>query len=58
MLLLVTETGEVRDVKLMAGSGLEVLDESALEAARRMRFSPGSESGVPTEMWTQAEISF
>jgi TonB family protein len=58
MLLLVTKTGEVRDVKLVAGSGLDALDESAVEAARRMRFSPGSESGVPAEMWTQAEISF
>jgi TonB family protein len=57
VLLYVTETGEVRDVKLVAGSGFDVLDESALEAARRIRYSPGSEGGVPAAMWTQAEIS-
>jgi hypothetical protein len=45
LLIYVNEEGEVSEVNL-------------LSAARRMRYSPGSQAGSPAAMWTQAEISF
>jgi TonB family protein len=58
MLLYVSETGDVREVKLLTGSGILSLDEAALGAARSMRYSPGYAAGAPAAMWTEAEISF
>ena len=58
LLILVDKTGEVAEVNLLSSSGLALLDKSAEETALRLRYAPGLRAGVPTGMWTQAEISF
>lgn len=54
----VTERGRVDEVELLSGSGTRALDEATLEAARRLRFSPGFVRGIAAAMWTEAEFSF
>jgi TonB family protein len=35
-----------------------VFDTSALEAARRWRFTPGMKDGKPVEAWIQVPVDF
>lgn len=58
VLVHVTSEGEVDEVKLQQGSGLEPLDKAVLEAAGRLRYTPGVAAGAATAMWTEAELSF
>jgi TonB family protein len=58
LLIYIDEKGEVRDVKLLSSTGIEALDRSAVDAARRMRYRPGSRRGAPAAMWTEAEVLF
>jgi protein TonB len=44
--LIVSETGRVRDVKVVTGLG-HGLTEAAIAAAKRCRFSPGEKNGTP-----------
>lgn len=58
LLLYVSESGDVSDVKVLSSSGIEKLDTAAESAVRRLRYAPGSRAGSPVAMWTEAEISF
>ncbi len=58
LLIYVTELGEVSEVKLLSGTGIADLDASAIKAAWRMRYVPGSKAGRPTAMWSEAEVHF
>jgi TonB family protein len=56
--LLINEKGEVDDVKITRSLPLEELNRIAVEAARRIRFTPGSEGGVRKPMWIRLAIGF
>jgi TonB family protein len=46
----VTETGEITDVKLLASSGNNVVDEAVLKAVARWKYAPGSKKGVKVKV--------
>jgi TonB family protein len=50
--------GKVDDVQVADGSGYAALDSVALEAARRARYKPGTQSGVPIPVWTRLTYRF
>ncbi|UCF04874.1 MAG: TonB family protein [bacterium] len=58
LLLYVNEKGEVIEVKLSRGLPQQILNRIAISAARKIRFSPGLEKGVPTSMWVRLTIGF
>lgn len=58
LMLLINEKGEVDDVKVTRALPLEELNRIAVEAARRIRFTPGSEGGVRKPMWIRLAIGF
>lgn len=58
LLLFVSEKGAVENVKLSRGLPHEELNRIAVGAARKIRFTPGTEKGVPTSMWVKLTIAF
>ncbi|MBN2185218.1 MAG: energy transducer TonB [Candidatus Krumholzibacteriota bacterium] len=58
LLLYVDEKGEVRQVKVSRGLPQKVFNDTAVEAAREIRFIPGAVKGVPTPMWIKFTIGF
>ena len=45
--LIVTENGDVRDVKIAKSTGIASLDRNILQAAEKYRFRPATEDGTP-----------
>jgi len=58
LLLYVNEEGEVENVKLSRGLPHEELNSIAIGSARKIRFTPGTEKGIPTSMWVKLTIAF
>jgi len=58
LLVLVNKSGEVDRVELINGLPQKSLNNSAVEAAYRMRFSPGIRNGSPTRMWVRLSVGF
>ena len=58
LLLYVNEEGEVENVKLSRGLPDDELNRIAIGSARKIRFTPGTERGVPTSMWVKLTIAF
>ena len=58
LLLYVDEKGEVRQVKVSRGLPQQVFNDTAVEAARKIRFIPGAVKGTPTAMWIKFTIGF
>ncbi|HSG38676.1 MAG TPA: TonB family protein [Thermoanaerobaculia bacterium] len=56
VLVLVDENGAVIDARVREGDSL--FHETALEAARKVRFFPPSRDGVPGKMWTDLLLEF
>ncbi|HEX6790113.1 MAG TPA: TonB family protein [Candidatus Krumholzibacteria bacterium] len=54
----VTEAGGVRDAQLVPSGVPPACAEAALAAARRIRFEPGRQGGIPVSMWTEVRIDF
>ena len=52
------ENGEVREVRLSQGLPQMILNRVAIESARRIRFTPGMDKGVPAAMWVRLTIGF
>jgi TonB family protein len=58
LMLLINEKGEVEDVKVTRTLPLEELNRIAVDAARKIRFTPGTERGVRKPMWVRLAIGF
>jgi TonB family protein len=58
LLIYVNEKGEVENVKVTKRLPQEPLNQTAIYAARKIRFTPGLEKGVPTAMWVRLTIGF
>ena len=56
--LLINEKGEVVDVKVTRTLPLDELNRIAVEAARKIRFTPGTERGIRKPMWVRLAIGF
>lgn len=54
----VSEQGRVKDVEIVPSAVLPACADAALAAARRIRFEPGRQGGVPVTMWTEVRIDF
>jgi TonB family protein len=58
MWVLVTASGAVADVRVLRSSGNEHLDGAAVEAVRRVRYTPAQRRGSPVPAWTQHQVVF
>ncbi|HEX9160171.1 MAG TPA: TonB family protein [Thermoanaerobaculia bacterium] len=57
--VLVSETGQVLDVRILRGIGRSVgLDEAAVQIARRSTFSAPTKDGVRVKAWTTLPVDF
>lgn len=56
--LLVDEQGNVAQVSVTTGSGCALLDEAAVNAARRWRFEPAREGDRPIAMTHEVRFRF
>jgi TonB family protein len=54
----VTEDGEVTDVKVTEPSGVKVLDETVVEAVRKQRYKPGAKKDTPVKVRMTRVFSF
>ncbi len=55
---LVGADGGVDSVDVDQGSGVEALDQAALEGIRSMRFSPAHRRGEPLSAWVRVPVHF
>jgi len=56
--VLVNEEGRTASVQVNRSSGVESLDQAALEAIKRWRFSPARLGDKPVESWVRIPIDF
>lgn len=50
--------GDVTEAKVVKSSGVQSMDNSALESAKRSKFEPGIKDDKPVAMWITYEIRF
>ena len=55
--IVVDRDGSIREAKIAKGLG-HGFDEAALEAARKLRFSPAMQDGIPVSVQLNYEINF
>jgi TonB family protein len=58
LMLLINEKGEVQDVKVTRELPLSELNRIAVDAAWKIRFTPGTEKGIRKSMWVRLAIGF
>ena len=56
--MLVDETGNVLKVILAKSSGTQALDDAALGAAEKCKFSPAIQNGRPVKVWVTFPYEF
>lgn len=56
--VLVGLKGSVSDLKVHQSSGFSILDEAALKAVKRWKFTIGTMSGKQSEMWVKLPVKF
>ncbi len=56
--VLVSSEGNVLDVKLAQSSGHKRLDESAMQSARKNKFTPAVRDGKPVDCWVKYKVEF
>ncbi|MDZ7859809.1 MAG: TonB family protein [Candidatus Krumholzibacteriota bacterium] len=56
--LYVSKEGKVMEVELLEGLSTEGFNRKAVQAARKMRFTPGLVNGQPEAMWLKITIKF
>jgi len=54
----VTEAGQVDSVQVAVTSGIPDFDSAAVQASRRMRFTPARRDGARIPAWTRLPIRF
>lgn len=54
----ISETGEVKDVKVIESAGYPELDRAAVEAARRERWLPAQKNGQVVATWRTFRVNF
>jgi TonB family protein len=56
--VLVSETGDVLEVRVMRGISRGGLNEAAVSAMRRSSFAPGTKDGVKVKAWVTVPVEF
>jgi len=56
--VLVSRSGEVKDLRLLQSSGYHVLDRSAMKSVKYWLFEPGSIGGRNVDMWVRVPVRF
>lgn len=56
--LLIGPDGAPRELKVWRSSGVEALDASAIDAARRWEFVPAHHAGKPIDAWVEIPVHF
>ncbi len=56
--LYVNTDGEVEEIELVSGLRAEALNRRAIQAAGKIRFTPGEKGGQPSAMWVRISIGF
>jgi protein TonB len=56
--VLVSETGDVLEVRVMRGINRGGLNEAAVSAMRRSSFAPGTKDGVKVKAWVTVPVEF
>jgi protein TonB len=54
----VTEGGEVRKARLVNSSGIDRLDNAAIESVLAWRFKPAQENGATVARWTDVRVVY
>lgn len=55
---LVDIDGKVIDVRLVKGSGFDILDQAAMSTARKWTFTPAEQRGKPVRVWVNIPFNF
>jgi TonB family protein len=55
--VIVDQQGRARDIRVVRSVGMG-LDEKAIDAVKRWRFSPGMKDGIPVAVQVNVEVSF
>jgi TonB family protein len=55
--VVVDKQGQARDIRVARSLGMG-LDEKAIDAVRRWKFSPGMKDGIPVAVQVNVEVSF
>lgn len=56
--VLVGPGGEIEDVRVSTSSGFKILDDEAINVARKSNFAPATKNGVRVRMWIPVRVSF
>jgi periplasmic protein TonB len=54
----ISAEGECLRAELKTSSGAPILDEAALEAVKKWRFTPAKRAGLAVVAWVEAPITF
>ena len=58
MKLLVSEKGEVKQAIVHKSSGYEILDNAAIEFAKRLKYNPAKKQGKPLDVWVSRVMHY
>jgi TonB family protein len=58
LLIRVTATGEVDQVRLRRSSGIDALDRAGLAGVQALRFRPAVREGEPVTTWVEFDVGF
>jgi len=56
--LLITQKGKVKIAKVIRSSGYKILDNAAVDFARKLQFIPAKKKGKPIEVWVSWTMKY
>ncbi len=56
--VLVGPDGQVEDIRVSTSSGFKILDDEAINVARKSTFAPATKDGVRLRMWIPVRVTF
>lgn len=58
MNLLVNKRGNVEQAKVTQSSGYQILDDAAIEFAKKLKFNPAEKQGKPVNVWVSRVLNY
>ena len=55
---LISEGGDILEAVIEKSSGFTSFDEAALKAARKCKYNPGIQQGIPVSCWVSYKVEF
>ena len=56
--LLVSDSGNVKHTKISKSSGYKLLDDAAIDYAKKLKFEPARKNGEPINIWLTWDVSY